>query len=65
MSNITPKTWGLWIDQLENILHDADVGQAHEFALHVDEAILAAHKARGTERNNPQHDFLPNSKSKT
>lgn len=65
MTKIASKTWDRWINLLEDILHDADVGRAHEFAIHIDSAILAAHKALGTERSVPQHDLLPSDRSET
>lgn len=65
MSSIAPTTWDRWIELLEDILHDADVGQAHEFAIHIDSAILVAHSEQGTVRNRPHHDHLPNEKSKS
>jgi hypothetical protein len=58
MPNIAPEIWERWINILEDILHDADVGRANEFAIHIDSAILAAHQATGTERAVPQHDQL-------
>jgi hypothetical protein len=63
MSNIAPETWVRWIELLEDILHEADVGRALEFSIHIDSAILAAHKAQGTERLVPRHDYLPNDES--
>jgi hypothetical protein len=47
---VTPEVWKQWINVLEDMLHEADVGQASMFAIHIDSAIVAAHAALGTER---------------
>lgn len=56
---ITKEQWDRWVDILEDILHDADVGQASIFAIHINSAIEQIHHQRGTLRVSVKPDHLP------
>jgi hypothetical protein len=57
---ITNHQWDDWLHLLEDMLHDADVGGAPKFAIHIDSAIEQVHRERGTSRLSVKHDYVPN-----
>lgn len=56
---ITNEQWDGWLHVLEDMLHDADVGQATMFAIHVNSAIEQVHLERGSLRVIVKPDSLP------
>jgi hypothetical protein len=56
---ITNEQWDGWLHVLEDMLHDADVGQASMFAIHINSAIEQIHRERGTARVIVTPDYLP------
>lgn len=56
---ISSATWAVWLQSLEDMLHDADVAGADMFAIHINSAIEEAHSVRGTKRVLPRHDQAP------
>jgi hypothetical protein len=57
---VSNEQWDNWLRILEDILHDADVGGAIKFAIHLNSAIEEAHISRGTERIILKSDHIPN-----
>jgi hypothetical protein len=55
---ITNEQWDKWLHILEDMLHDADVGQASMFAIHINSAIEEVHTSRGTMRTAVKPDYL-------
>jgi hypothetical protein len=56
---VAPKTWEKWIDVLEEVLEEADVGGgASAFAIHIDSALIEARKALDLKETMPRHDYL-------
>jgi hypothetical protein len=53
---VSSQKWHLWLEALEDILHDADVAGESMFAIHIDSAINQAHKQLGTARGVPKTD---------
>ena len=45
---ITDEQWDKWLHILEDVLHEADAGQAFLFAIHINSAIEQVHRSRGT-----------------
>ena len=53
---ISSEKWSLWLETLEDILHDADVAGLSMFAIHINSAIEQAHAELGSKRTLPKHD---------
>ena len=56
---IAPDRWNQWIEILEEILGEADIGGASIFAIHIDTALTVARAAYSDKTNGPRHDPLP------
>lgn len=54
---VSEAQWSVWLDVLEDILHEADLAEEFLFGIHINAAIEAVHSKRGTQRAAPQADL--------